>query len=252
MTGTPSAQVGPHRRKWYLIGRGDVGRLPAGRPHGMRTMRRSGREPHPVKEEPPVSQHPTIALLPDAARIVTAMANGVLPEQWNNPSPCGEWTVRDVLNHLVGEHLWAPQLLAGATVEEVGDRFEGDLLGADPAGAWRRASSASMIAWAQADPQARVHSSMGLLPVEEYAHQMLLDLTVHGWDIAKGAGIPFTPIPQAVEDALNYATPRITYYSGTTMFAAPVPYEGDHPIEALAALLGRDPFWRPEHEVAPH
>jgi len=36
------------------------------------------------------------------------------------------------VNHLAGEDLWAPPLLAGSTIAEVGDRFEGDVLGAEP------------------------------------------------------------------------------------------------------------------------
>ena len=45
----------------------------------------------------------------------------VRPEQWDWDTPCKEWSVRDLVNHLVHEQLWAPELLAGCTVEQVGD-----------------------------------------------------------------------------------------------------------------------------------
>ncbi|HEX2297902.1 MAG TPA: maleylpyruvate isomerase N-terminal domain-containing protein, partial [Pseudonocardiaceae bacterium] len=44
----------------------------------------------------------------------------VAPDQWNNPTPCTEWDVRALVNHLVTEQLWVPLLLDGATVEDVG------------------------------------------------------------------------------------------------------------------------------------
>ncbi len=191
-----------------------------------------------------VSRHPTIVLLPDAARVVTAMVGAVRPERWADPSPCAGWTVRDVLNHLACEHLWSPDLLRGQTLEEVGDRFDGDLLGDDPVGSWRRAVSASMIAWAQADPAASVHTSAGSMTVEEYAHQMLLDLTVHGWDIGRGAGLPYLPVPSAVDDGLKYEAPRIRAHATAGIFASPVAYEGPDPFGCLLGLLGRDPRWR--------
>ncbi|MEP7160590.1 MAG: TIGR03086 family metal-binding protein [Dermatophilaceae bacterium] len=191
-----------------------------------------------------MSHHPTIALLPDAARIVTSMVGAVRPEQWAEPSPCAGWTVRDVLNHLVCEHLWAPDLLRGQTLEEVGDRYVGDLLGEDPVGSWRRAVSASMIAWAQADPAASVHTTVGPMAVDEYAHQMLLDLTVHGWDIGRSAGLLYLPIPPAVDDALTYEAPRIREHATAGIFASPVAYDGPDPFGRLLALLGRDPHWR--------
>ena len=52
--------------------------------------------------------------------------------QWQAPTPDEDWTVRHLVNHLAGEDLWAPPLLAGSTIAEVGDRFEGDVLGAEP------------------------------------------------------------------------------------------------------------------------
>ena len=51
---------------------------------------------------------------------------------WTAPTPCREWTVRDLVNHVTGEDLWTAPLLRGETIERVGDRFDGDLLGSEP------------------------------------------------------------------------------------------------------------------------
>ena len=61
------------------------------------------------------------------------------PEQRHNPTPCTDWDVNTLVSHLVNEQLWVPPMLAGQTVEQVGDRFDGDLLGDQPARwGWRR------------------------------------------------------------------------------------------------------------------
>src|SRR6478609_10966461 len=70
----------------------------------------------------------------------------IADDQWSNPTPDTEWTVRDLVEHLVGEQLWVPLLLGGSTIEEVGDRFDGDVLGDDPQAAARSASSAAIAA----------------------------------------------------------------------------------------------------------
>ena len=54
--------------------------------------------------------------------------------QWNAATPCDDWDVRTLVNHVVGELLWIPPLLDGKTIAEVGDRFDGDILGSDPVG----------------------------------------------------------------------------------------------------------------------
>jgi Mycothiol maleylpyruvate isomerase N-terminal domain len=71
-------------------------------------------------------------------------------DQWQAATPDEDWMVRDLVNHLVGEDLWAPPLLAGSTIAEVGDRFEGDVLGSEPKAAWAAASAAAVRA-VQAD-----------------------------------------------------------------------------------------------------
>lgn len=61
-------------------------------------------------------------------------------DQWQVPSPNPGWDVRDLVNHLVVENRWTKPLIAGMTIEEVGRRFEGDLLGDDPGRAWEEAA----------------------------------------------------------------------------------------------------------------
>lgn len=187
----------------------------------------------------------TIDLLPEAARAVTAVLEAIEAiggGAWRAPSPCAEWTVRDVANHLVSEHLWAPHLLRGETLAQVGQAYDGDVLGADPIGAWRRAMTASMLAWAHADPAGRVHTSMGLLDVVEYAHQMLLDLTVHGWDLAAGAGVEYAPVADSVEDGIAYEKPLVAQGVKAGIFNPPTGYDGENRLGVLLGLTGRRPF----------
>jgi len=186
----------------------------------------------------------TIALLPEAARATSAVVDRITDEAWSWPTPCDEWDVRDLLNHLTSEHLWAPHLLRGETLEQVGDRYDGDVLGADPRDTWRRTIAASMLAWGSADPDGRVHTSMGLIPVGVYAIQMLTDLTVHGWDLAKGARTAYEPVPDAVEAIWAAYRPRRRNGDPIApVFAAPVPTDSEDRLDQLVALLGRSPDW---------
>ena len=50
-------------------------------------------------------------------------------DQWDDPTPCTDWNVRELVNHVAAEDLWVPPLVDGMTLEEVGDRFDGDVLG---------------------------------------------------------------------------------------------------------------------------
>lgn len=193
----------------------------------------------------------TIELLPEAARATTEVVDAIAAlsrdqrqDRWDDPSPCDEWTVRGVLGHLTSEHLWAPRLLRGETLEQVGDAYDGDVLGADPPAAWRRAMTASMLAWAQADPAGQVHTSMGLIGVHEYAHQMLFDLVVHGWDLAAGAGTAYDPPADAIEDGIAVLTPMVEAGHRSPIFKPPTGYDGENRLGVLLGLSGRTPFRR--------
>src|SRR5215217_7216662 len=65
-------------------------------------------------------------------------------DRWPAPTPDADWDVRALVNHVLNENLWAPPLLKGMTIAEVGDRFDGDQLGDDPQATWAAAAAASV------------------------------------------------------------------------------------------------------------
>ena len=96
--------------------------------------------------------------------------------QWQAATPDEDWVVRDLVSHVVGEDLWAPPLLAGSTIAEVGDRFDGDVLSADPKAAWAAASARAVQAIGEDGAMGRiVHLSFGDFPGREYALQLFAD-----------------------------------------------------------------------------
>jgi len=108
--------------------------------------------------------------------------------QWSMPTPCTEWDVRALVNHVTNEQLWAPHLVAGETIAQVGDRYDGDILGAEPLATAREATERSVAAFAGADLDAIVHLSFADVPCHDYLTQMLTDAEVHGWDLATATG----------------------------------------------------------------
>jgi uncharacterized protein (TIGR03086 family) len=165
----------------------------------------------------------------------------VAPDQWGNPTPCVEWDVRALVNHLVTEQLWAPLLLDGATIDDVGDRFEGDQLGADPVDAWTSAATAAREAFAAPGALRRsVELSYGRRPAQGYCQEMTLDLTVHAWDLARAIGADERLDEALVSEVLAFIEPQVDQLAGTGLFAPPVSVDDNtDPQTRLLALLGR-------------
>lgn len=167
------------------------------------------------------------------------------PDDWGRPTPCTDWVVHDLVNHVVGEELWTVPLLEGATIEDVGDSFEGDLLG-DPVTAARRASDAALDAVAAVDRYAplggTVHLSYGVEQVEEYVFQLSADHLVHGWDLAVAVGADTRLDPELVLMVSTWFKDREAIYRDAGAVAARVDMGGDAQT-ALLAAFGRDARW---------
>jgi uncharacterized protein (TIGR03086 family) len=162
---------------------------------------------------------------------------------WDSATPCTDWSVRDLVNHIVGEQLWVPDMLSGRTVAEVGDKFDGDQLGDDPLRAWSESSQVARAAWLQPGAvEQTVHLSFGDASAEEYGWQMTTDLAVHGWDLATALGADAGIPDDLASRLLTYVEPQVSMWSATSMFAEPVAVpDAAAPSTRLVAVLGRQP-----------
>lgn len=165
--------------------------------------------------------------------------------QWDHATPDTQWTVRDLLSHLVNEQLWVPPMLAGRTIAEVGDAFDGDVLGDDPKGAWNTAAAAARSAFEEPGALDRtVQLSFGVVGVPVYLEQMTLDLTVHAWDLARGIGADDEMPNDLVTTVLDNARQTADQWQDSGLFAPAIPVPGcTDDLTELLALVGRHRWW---------
>ena len=166
----------------------------------------------------------------------------VTPHHLDLPTPCSDWTVRDLLNHVVGENAWMVPLLAGSTIAEVGGRLDGDLLGTDPAAAWEEAAAAAVAAAAEDGALERtVHVSFGDIPGGEYVAQVTTDHVIHAWDLARAVSGDEHLDEELAEFAFRYLEPQVEGWREAGAFgpAVDVP-AGAGTQRRLLGLTGRD------------
>lgn len=167
--------------------------------------------------------------------------HGLGPGDWSAPTPCAAWDVRDVVNHVVGENLWAPELLAGRTIADVGDRLDGDLLGDDPPATWDRSQLAAADAASGVDLASTVHLSFGDVPAEEYLWQLTADAAIHAWDLARASGQDERLDPGVVAAVAAWFDEREELYRSAGAIGSAVAVDGGDAQAALLGRFGRDP-----------
>ncbi|MFJ1805676.1 MULTISPECIES: TIGR03086 family metal-binding protein [unclassified Streptomyces] len=175
--------------------------------------------------------------LAHACEAVGDLIAEVRPEQWKAPTPCTEWNVREVVNHLVGMDLVFAAMIEGGPMPERG----ADLLGDDPVGAYRSSSASLQAAFSRPGFLERSYRGpLGSATGAERLQIRLYDLLAHGWDLAQATGIPARLSEDLAEQALAFVQIQLATQSRTGRFAEPQPVEETAPaIDRLAAFLGR-------------
>src|SRR5450759_4370966 len=90
--------------------------------------------------------------LAQALRGTEQLVDAVRDEQWTRTTPCTDWKVRDLVNHLVGGNRLFAGILRGGQPPPLTDlpRLQGiDHLGDDPVAAYREAADALLAAFRQ-------------------------------------------------------------------------------------------------------
>ena len=174
----------------------------------------------------------------DATRALVA---GIGRTQWGDPTPDVEWDVRFLFNHIVTGNWWAGELGAGATIESVGDRLDGDVLGADPTAAYdESAAVAAAVFRAPGAMERPCAVSYGPVPGEVYCGHRFIDVLVHGWDVAMATGQDPRLPEDLVVACIDVVTPQAEMLAASGAFGSDVEVGADaDPQTRLLAMLGR-------------
>jgi len=167
---------------------------------------------------------------------------GVGPDQWSDTSVCEDWSVRELVNHVVTGNYWAYELGAGKTIDEVGDRLDGDVLGTDPVRAYDDSALVAAAVFREPGAMERPCAvSYGPVPGSVYCGHRFLDVLVHGWDVAKSTGRSTALDPELVAACWTVIEPELDQLTASGAFGTPVSVPDDADLQTkLLAVLGRE------------
>ncbi|WP_249997970.1 TIGR03086 family metal-binding protein [Actinoplanes sp. M2I2] len=180
----------------------------------------------------------TSTLMAAAAERTVPIVRGIRDDQLGDSTPCAEFQVRDLLNHLFQVVV---NFQAAARKEAMDFSSTPDFL----AEGWRDrfAAETDRLIAAWSDPAALDGISPGMgMPQPMVGNLALTDLTVHGWDLATATGQPYRPAEAAVEALLPFVEQMAP--TGRTMgvFGAEAQAPADAEMfERLLAISGRTP-----------
>jgi uncharacterized protein (TIGR03086 family) len=187
-----------------------------------------------------------------ALRAFGERVGAITEAQWSAPTPDTDWTVVDLVDHLIDQHRWLPPLMHGLDLDAAREVVAGTRslpvdggVGSNHAELWNEAATASSDAVAPHALEREVALSRGATPARQYLLEMTIDLVLHSWDL--GAAIEFDEALPA--DLVDFAYGEVKGWgdvSESNYFGAPVTVEPEASTEhKLVALTGRDPNWTP-------
>jgi uncharacterized protein (TIGR03086 family) len=172
-----------------------------------------------------------------AAAVADQAIAAVKPDQFTDPTPCTEWNVRQVINHIVGGNLFFLTFLEGGPpVDRLADH-----LGDDPSAAFRETVQRLREAFLREESADRVvPTPFGEAPIRMLIEMRTTELLVHGWDVAKATGQSTDLDPELAEAKIESFRKMRTARRGRGVFddEKPVP-PGATAADRLAAAAGR-------------
>lgn len=188
----------------------------------------------------------TAPLLHDVLSDLAEVLEHVSDEQLAAPTPCTDYDVRTLRHHVLS---WLTGFAAGMAAPDgrVPD-LSGYQVSSDPAGEVRRAAATFDEALAAGAAERPLWIGESSMPGELSLGMILWEYQVHGWDLARATGQPWSPPEAAAGQSLAFAPGMLSpdYQGPGKAFADPVPVADDAPVfHRLLALSGRDPGWRP-------
>jgi len=185
-----------------------------------------------------VDSHQYRRALLGTGRIVT----GVRPEQLGDPTPCRDWDVRLLLNHIIGGNHMFAELARGGTTDPTGEMD--DHTRPDPGTNYLTSAESVLAAWSEPGAmERRCRMPFGEIPAPAAVSIHFLDVVVHGWDLARATGQDTSIDADLAAEALDIShgllSPELRQAGA---FGPEIPASADDPLHfRLVAFTGRTP-----------
>lgn len=173
-----------------------------------------------------------LSQLDELGPVLAGVVGEISPDELDQATPCRDFTVRGVLEHMIGG---ATAFAAAFRGDEPGEPDLDDVL----AGFGPALSGLAEAIHAPGALDRTVAAPMGELPGATFARFVVLDGLVHGWDLATATGQPYAP-PEALVAAVEaFAREALATMRGDAFDEAVTPPATASPIERLVAFTGR-------------
>lgn len=171
---------------------------------------------------------------------VGVVIHRIEPDQWASPTPCTQWPVRRVVDHLAGMNLVFAAMLADEAMPPRTEIADEDLPAHYDASAELLVTNFSAPGALQRDMGGPLGSATGA----ERLQIRLYDLIAHGWDLARATRQPLILPDELVEESLAFATVQLEGIDREGRFHPPQSCAASADcLDRLAAFLGRDVNW---------
>jgi uncharacterized protein (TIGR03086 family) len=180
-----------------------------------------------------------------ACAATDAIIEGITDADLDNPTPCADWDVRALLNHVVGTLYLGAALLADTAPTVAmgpGELPVIDVLDGDPLKAYR-AGVEVLLAAADVGALDRAHTTpLGDMPGAVLGGFTTLDIAVHGWDLARATGQAPAVGDALAETVLAFARQTLTAETRAPRIAPEIAVGIDATAtDRLVGFLGRQP-----------
>ena len=186
-----------------------------------------------------------LTVMRQACGLTERIVENVTPDHYERATPCAEWNVRALLNHLLSVLVLAEALFTDSQpAADVGPGLvpAADLIGDDLVKSYR-VGVERLLAAGDDDAINRTHTTpLGDMPGPVLAGSIALDVAVHGWDLATATGQDPTLDPDLADRVLGFARQAITDETRAPRIGPELPVAGDaSATDRLVAYLGRRP-----------
>jgi uncharacterized protein (TIGR03086 family) len=164
------------------------------------------------------------------------------PEQANQPTPCADFDVRALINHILYDIRLFEAMLGGPDPGPPGQELLGNQ---EWSAAYRAAADGLLSAWRQRGTDGTITNRLGEFPATWAVGQHMSNLTVHAWDVARATGQSTDLDADLGQKSLEWGRANLEpEFRRPGTFGPEVPVADTAPIyDRLVGWFGRDPGW---------